>query len=98
MSTASTPHTTRPAARQPRRGRRVGASGGAGTALLGGGSAGDSMSFSVSTSALGPALIVTVIAVAAAMWVLRAGGPAQPATRPLRTDRARVTSRDVQRS
>jgi hypothetical protein len=57
------------------------------------------MSCSVSTFALGPVLIVTVLVVAAAvMVVLRAGGPNQPATRPLRTDRARVTSRDVQRS
>jgi hypothetical protein len=56
------------------------------------------MSSSVSTFALGPVLIVTVLAVAAAMWVLRGGGPNQPATRPIRTDRARVTSRDVQRS
>jgi hypothetical protein len=57
------------------------------------------MSFSVSTFALGPLLFVTVIAVAAAVLVvLRAGGPNQPATRPLRTDRARSSSRDVQRS
>jgi hypothetical protein len=57
------------------------------------------MSFSVSTFALGPLLFVTVLAVAAAVLVvLRAGGPNQPATRPLRTDRARTTSRDVQRS
>jgi hypothetical protein len=57
------------------------------------------MSFSVSTFALGPLLFVTVVAVAAAVIVvLRAGGPNQPATRPLRTDRARPTSRDVQRS
>jgi hypothetical protein len=56
------------------------------------------MSFSVSTFALGPLLIVTVLAVAAAVLVQRASGPNQPATRPIRTDRARTTSRDVQRS
>jgi hypothetical protein len=56
------------------------------------------MSSSVSTFALGPVLLVTVLAVAAAMWIVRGGNPNQPATRPIRTDRARVTSRDVQRS
>jgi hypothetical protein len=52
----------------------------------------------VSSFALGPALIVTVLAVAAAVLALRAGGPNQPATRPIRTDRGRTTARDVQRS
>jgi hypothetical protein len=56
------------------------------------------MSFSVSTFALGPLLLVTLIVVAAAVLVVRAGGPTQPATRPLRSDRARASSRDVQRS
>ncbi|HEX7097071.1 MAG TPA: hypothetical protein VF183_14385, partial [Acidimicrobiales bacterium] len=72
--------------------------GDADVAPLGPGSGGDTMSFEVSTSAFGPALVVTVLAVAAAWWALRAGGPAQPATRPLRSDRGRVSARDVQRS
>jgi hypothetical protein len=56
------------------------------------------MSCSVSTFALGPVLIVTALAAVAAYFTLRPGGPAQPATRPLRTDRGRTTARDIQRS
>jgi hypothetical protein len=56
------------------------------------------MSFSVSSFALGPALIVTVLAVAAAVLMVRASGPNQPATRPLRTDRGRTTARDAERA
>jgi hypothetical protein len=56
------------------------------------------MSSSVSTFALGPVLFVTVIAVAAAVVLVRVGRPPQPATRPIRTGRGRVSRRDLQRA
>jgi hypothetical protein len=51
----------------------------------------------MSTFALGPVLVGTVIAIAIAVVVVRAGGSAQPATRPIRTGRGRQRPVDPRR-
>ncbi|HEV8298174.1 MAG TPA: hypothetical protein VGQ20_12775 [Acidimicrobiales bacterium] len=51
----------------------------------------------MSTFALGPVLIVTVITVAVAVVIVRAGGSPQPATRPVRTGRGRNRPIDPRR-
>jgi hypothetical protein len=54
------------------------------------------MSSNVSTVALGPILVVTVIAVVIAAALMRGGGSPQPAMRPVRTGRGgRVDPRRV---